>query len=121
MVMRRHCEAPGAWGVLIFVAATLTKAWEPLAVAYAHGPGRGGYPFLFPTALVLCEALKLAVCELAQALKSPSSARPSLLTRSSALDFGVPAAFLAVTNHALGAAVPLLDPILYQVGKAVPL
>ena len=114
MVMRRHCEAPGAWGVLIFVAATLTKAWEPLAVAYAHGPGRGGYPFLFPTALVLCEALKLAVCELAQALKSPS-ARPSLLTRSSALDFGVPAAFLAVTNHALGAAVPLLDPILYQV------
>ena len=41
----------------VFVAATMSKAWEPLSVAVAHG----GPAYSFPAALVLCEAAKVVL------------------------------------------------------------
>ena len=97
----------------VYIAATLTKAWEPLSVAIAaHGRQLSTLP-PFAAVLVVCEAIKLAAG--VAALRSrPPRLCTQLLSRASFRRFGVPAAFLALTNHVLGFAVPRLDPILYQ-------
>ncbi|KAL1523428.1 hypothetical protein AB1Y20_018368 [Prymnesium parvum] len=97
--------------VVVFAAATLAKAWEPLSVAYA-APDQGTS---FTCLLILCEALKLiGTLPVLAALAHAHEVR-WVLSRESFVGFGVPAAFLALTNHMLGFAVPRLDALLYQV------
>ncbi len=114
--MAREELARGA-GVALFAAATVTKAWEPLSVAYAEDAGR--HRFLFATALVLCECAKLVATAtplLARRLRGdPAESAAWLVSARSARAFGPPALMLAFTNHLLGVGVVLLDPLVYQV------
>lgn len=114
--MAREELARGA-GVALFAAATVTKAWEPLSVAYAEDAGR--HRFLFAAALVLCECAKLiatATPLLARRLRGdPTESAAWLVSARSARAFGPPALMLAFTNHLLGVGVVLLDPLVYQV------
>ena len=71
----------------------MSKAWEPLSVAVAHG----GPAYSFPAALVLCEAAKLAVLLPMLALSRPADmAGLPIGWRASAVRYGVPAAALAL-------------------------
>lgn len=106
---------------LVFVAAVLAKAWEPLAIGWGQG---GRAHFQFAAVLVVCELLKL-LASLALLLttcrgrRDAAALSPSwIFERSVAYSFGMPALFLAICNHMLGFAVPLLNPILYQVTRA---
>ena len=96
---------------LIFVAATASKAWEPLSVDLA-----GHTPYLFAAALVLCEVTKLAVLLPALALSQPLQQHQQHISwRTSALHYGSPSLSLAICNLCLGYAVPRLGALLYQI------
>ena len=96
---------------LIFLAATASKAWEPLSVAVA-----GETHYLFATALVLCEAMKLALLLPAVVFSSVRAGRGAGVSwGAAALHYGLPASLLAVCNLGLGYAVPRLGALLYQV------
>jgi drug/metabolite transporter (DMT)-like permease len=95
----------------VFAAATASKAWEPLAVAVA---GAGDTPYLFATALVLCEMGKLLLLLPFLAL-SPPTRHSRVSWFASATHYGVPALLLAVCNLCLGYAVPRLGALLYQI------
>ena len=114
--MAREELARGA-GVALFAVATLTKAWEPLSVAYAEDAGK--HRFLFASALVLCECAKLVATAaplLARRLcGEPAEGVGWLVSPTSARAFGPPAVMLAFTNDLLGVGVVLLDPLVYQV------
>ena len=104
---------PLATRTLVFATATVSKAWEPISVvaAAAHGAD-----YLFPAALVLCEAAKLAVLLPMLALSRPADmAGLPIGWRASAVRYGVPAAALALCNLCLGYAVPQLGALLYQI------
>lgn len=96
---RMHCSRQ-----LIFLAATASKAWEPLSVAVA-----GDVPYLFATALVLCEAVKLVLLLPAISLSPARAGRGAGVSwRAAALHYGLPSLLLAVCNLGLGYAVPRL-------------
>ena len=89
---------------IIFLAATASKAWEPLSVAVA-----GDVPYVFATALVLCEAMKLVLLLPAVALSSARAGRGAGVSwRAAALHYGLPSLLLAICNLGLGYAVPRL-------------
>ena len=92
----------------VFVAATMSKAWEPLSVAVAHG----GPAYSFPAALVLCEAAKVV---LLLPLLAFSGSSEKIGWKESFRLYGLPAVALAVCNLCLGFAVPRLGALLYQV------
>ena len=96
---------------LVFAAATLAKAWEPLSVAYA-APDQG---VSFACLLVLCEGIKLFITLPPLIALAERQHVRWLLSKNSVFGFGVPAVFLAFTNHMLGFAIPRLDPLLYQI------
>lgn len=98
------------FGVLIFVAATLAKAWEPLAVSLIGYSSEHDPKVPFAGVLLLCEAAKLSVLLPATCLQRSTS----MLSWHAAAVLGVPAALLAVCNLCLGYAVPRLSPMLYQ-------
>lgn len=95
---------------LIFLAATASKAWEPLAVDLA-----GHTPYLFAAALVLCEVTKLAVLLPALAFSHSQLHHQRVSWRTSALHYGLPSLSLAICNLCLGYAVPRLGALLYQI------
>jgi len=109
----------------IFVLATAAKAWEPLSVALSQQESHDRSSYPFAALLVVCELLKLAVTlPLLLVLPSESDAScpaavrvrlAALVARETVAAFALPAAFLALVNHALGYAVPRLDPMTYQV------
>ena len=89
---------------IIFLAATASKAWEPLSVAVA-----GDVPYVFATALVLCEAMKLVLLLPAVALSSARAGRGAGVSwRAAALHYGLPSLLLAICNLGLGYAVTRL-------------
>ena len=96
---------------VVFCAATLAKAWEPLSVAYAAQDQGCSFAYL----LVLCEGLKLSVTLTPLVFVANHEHTIWLFSKDSARGFGVPAAFLALTNHMLGFAIPRLDALLYQI------
>ena len=96
---------------VIFLAATASKAWEPLSVAAA-----GDVHYVFATALVLCEAMKLLLLLPAVLLSSARAGRAAGVSwRAAALHYGLPSLLLGVCNLGLGYAVPRLGALLYQV------
>ena len=96
---------------IIFLAATASKAWEPLSVAVA-----GDVSYVFATALVLCEAMKLVLLLPAVLLSSARAGRGAGVSwRAAALHYGLPSLLLAICNLGLGYAVPRLGALLYQV------
>lgn len=112
--------------VSIFLLATLSKSWEPLSVALSQKDYT--QPSLYPFAelLVVCEIIKLAVVLPPLLLlrtydtgKSVGSALLVLVARETIAAFAAPAFFLALVNQALGYAVPRIDPMTYQVFKAL--
>ncbi|KAL3920565.1 MAG: hypothetical protein SGPRY_005206 [Prymnesium sp.] len=103
--------APLAAWAAVFALATLAKAWEPLSVAYA-APEQG---VSFAALLILCEAIKLLLTIPLLIVLTRGLHMGQLCSKESVAWFGVPAAFLAITNHSLGFAIPRLDGLLYQV------
>ena len=96
---------------VIFLAATASKAWEPLSVAAASN-----VHYVFATALVLCEAMKLLLLLPAVLLSSARAGRAAGVSwRAAALHYGLPSLLLGVCNLGLGYAVPRLGALLYQV------
>lgn len=96
---------------IIFLAATASKAWEPLSVAVA-----GDVSYVFATALVLCEAMKLGLLLPAVLLSSARAGQGAGVSwRAAALHYGLPSLLLAICNLGLGYAVPRLGALLYQV------
>lgn len=95
---------------LIFLAATASKAWEPLSVDLA-----GHTPYLFAASLVLCEVTKLVVLLPALALLAQPQQQHHISWRASALHYGSPSLALAICNLCLGYAVPRLGCLLYQI------
>ena len=77
---------------------------------------RDATPYLFPTALILCEAAKLCLLLPAYALLGGRAAQQVTPQRSGApLMCGAPATSLLICNLCLGNVVPRLGALLYQV------
>ena len=91
---------------VIFLLATASKAWEPLAVAQR----RSEMPFSM--VLVGCESAKLMFVIL---ILLPSRGVGKVLTYRFARAFAPPAALLALCNHGLGYAAPRIGPLTYQI------
>ena len=108
---------------LIFLASTAAKAWEPLSVSAASELHGAGASYLFPTALVACEAIKLAVllpCNLMYNLEQqPCKVQSGSSLLESARKYGPASAALAICNLCLGNVVPRLGALLYQVSFQV--
>ena len=104
---------------LIFLASTAAKAWEPLSVTVASNPASPDTPYLFPTALIVCEAVKLAallpMLVFERGKLEAKGSRRCISLRASLYRYGTPAVALTICNLCLGHAVPRLGALLYQV------
>ena len=95
-----------------FVAATVSKAWEPLSLAISQH-NEHSYPFL--ATMVLCEMAKLAATIVALLTFTRERWMPLLLARSTVSAFAIPAVGLAFCNQGFAYSMRRLGPMTYQV------